>query len=132
MTDIFMQKAIEEAKAAQASGGYPYGAALVQNNELVSTGRNRMIENNDPTSHAEIEALRAAGLRETFTDTVMYASAFPCLMCAGAMVMLGVPKVVVGASWTGCGSSQAFLQANGVEIVVLELEECQALLASDK
>ena len=132
MTDIFMQKAIEEAKAAQAVGGYPYGAALVQNNEIVSTGRNRMIENNDPTSHAEIEVFRVAGLREDFAGMIMYASAFPCLMCAGAIVRLGVPKVIVGASWPGCESSQAFLQANGVEVVILELEECQALLASDK
>jgi creatinine deaminase len=133
MSDIFMQKALEEAKAAQATGGgQPYGAVLVRGHEIISTGRNRMIENNDPTSHAEIEALRAAGLRETFSGMVMYASAFPCLMCAGAMVMLGVPKVIVGAGWPGCEPSQAFLEANGVEVVILELEECRALLASNR
>ena len=108
--DEFMWKAIEEAKAAQTSGvGHPYGAVLVQDDKLVSTGRNRMIEKNDPTSHAEIEAFRAAGLRDTFAGMVMYASAFPCLMCAGAIVALGGPKLIVGASWPGCESSLAFL-----------------------
>jgi cytosine deaminase len=132
MMDIFMQTAIEEAKAALAEGGYPYGAVLARGDELISTGRNQMIAKNDPTSHAEIEAIRAAGLRETFADTVMYASAFPCLMCAGAIVRLGIPKVVVGATWPGCESSHAFMQTNGVEVIILELEACQALLAYDK
>lgn len=130
--DIFMQQAIEEAKAALAEGGYPYGAVLARGDELISTGRNQMLAKNDPTSHAEIEAIRAAGLQETFADTVMYASAFPCVMCAGAIVALGIPKVVVGATWSGCQSSQAFMQANGVELVILDLAECQALIASDR
>jgi len=58
----------------------------------------------------------------------MYASAFPCIMCAGPIVMLGIPEIVVGASWEGCESSQAFMESHGVKITVLELEECKELL----
>jgi tRNA(Arg) A34 adenosine deaminase TadA len=124
----YMQIAIEEARAAQAEGNYPYGSVLVRGSEIIGRGRNQMNTHNDPTSHAEIEVLRAAGLQATYADTIMYASAFPCIMCAGPIVLLGIPKVIVGASWQGCESSQAFLESNGVKIEVLELEECKALL----
>ena len=126
--DAFMELAIQEAKAALANGDYPYGAVLVRDQHVIGVGRNHMNTHNDPTSHAEIEVLRSAGLQENYTGAVMYASAFPCIMCAGPIVMLGVPKIVVGASWDGCESSQTLMDAYGVEIQVLELEECKELL----
>ena len=123
-----MQLAIDEAKAAQAAGDYPYGSVLVRNGEVIAVGRNHMNTHNDPTSHAEIEVLRAAGLQENYQGVVMYASAFPCLMCAGPIVLLGIPEIIAGASWEGCESSRAFMEANGVKITVLELDECKGLL----
>ena len=126
--DAFMELAIQEAKAALANGDYPYGAVLVRDQHVIGLGRNRMNSHNDPTSHAEIEVLRAAGLQESYAGTVMYASAFPCIMCAGPIVMLGVPKIIVGASWEGCESSRRLMEAQWVEIQVLELEECKELL----
>jgi tRNA(Arg) A34 adenosine deaminase TadA len=97
----YMQIAIDEAKAAQAEGNFPYGSVLVRGAEIMAVGRNHMNTHNDPTSHAEIEVIRAAGLQESYAGTVMYASAFPCIMCAGPIVMLGIPEVIVGASWAG-------------------------------
>lgn len=126
--DTFMQVAIQEAKAAQSAGDFPYGSVLVRNGEIIGIGRNHMNTHNDPTSHAEIEVLRAAGLQATYADTIMYASAFPCIMCAGPIVMLGVPELVVGASWEGYETSRAFLESHGVKIKILELEECKQLL----
>jgi cytosine/creatinine deaminase len=126
--DQFMQLAIQEARAAQNAGDYPYGSVLVRGGEIIGSGRNHMNTHNDPTSHAEIEVLRAAGLQATYADTVMYASAFPCLMCAGPIVMLGVPEIVVGATWDGYETSRAFLESHGVKIKILELEECKQLL----
>lgn len=126
--DRYMQLAINEARFAQAEGNFPYGSVLRRGGEIIGVGRNHMNTHNDPTSHAEMEVIRAAGLQETYADTVLYASAFPCLMCAGPIVMLGILEVIVGASWQGCESSQAFLEANGVKIKVLELEECKELL----
>ena len=124
----YMQIAIDEAKAAQAEGNFPYGSVLVRGTEIMAVGRNHMNTHNDPTSHAEIEVIRAAGLQESYAGTVMYASAFPCIMCAGPIVMLGIPEVIVGASWAGCEVSQAFMESNGIKITVLELEECKDLL----
>ncbi|MEO8355687.1 MAG: nucleoside deaminase [Chloroflexota bacterium] len=126
--DTFMELAIQEAKAALADGDYPYGSVLMRGDEILGVGRNHVNTHNDPTSHAEIEVLRSAGLQETYAGTVMYASAFPCLMCAGPIVMLGVPRIIVGASWEGYEASRAFLEEHGVEIELLELDECKDLL----
>ncbi|HSL27868.1 MAG TPA: nucleoside deaminase [Anaerolineales bacterium] len=129
--DPYMQIAVEEARAALAEGDFPYGSVLVRSGKVIGRGRNHMNTHNDPTSHAEIEVLRASGLQSTYADTLMYASAFPCLMCAGPIVMLGVPEVVVGASWPGHEVSRAFLEAHGVKVKILELEECKQLIVSD-
>ena len=126
--DRYMQLAIEEAKAARDAGDFPYGSVLVRGDTVIGTGRNHMNTHNDPTSHAEIEVLRSAGLQATYNDTVMYASAFPCLMCAGPIVFYGVPELIVGASWPGHEVSRAFLESHGVKVTVLELEECRQLL----
>jgi cytosine deaminase len=129
--DQFMRIAIAEARAAQTEGDYPYGSVLVRSGEIIGIGRNHMNTHNDPTSHAEIEVLRAAGLQGTYADTVMYASAFPCIMCAGPIVMLGIPEVIAGASWEGYETSRAFLESHGVTLTILELEECKQLLLTD-
>lgn len=126
--DHYMQIAIEEAKAARDVGDFPYGAVLVRGNEIIATGRNHMNTQNDPTSHAEIDVLRAAGLQGTYADTVMYASAGPCIMCAGPIVFYGIPELIVGASWEGWDVSRAFMESHGVKIAVLELEACRELL----
>lgn len=126
--DRYMQLAIQEAKAARDAGDFPYGSVLVRGDTIIGTGRNHMNTHNDPTSHAEIEVLRSAGLQATYADTVMYASAFPCLMCSGPIVFYGVPRLIVGASWPGHEVSRAFLESHGVTVTVLELEECRQLL----
>ena len=126
--DRYMQIAIEEAKAARDAGDFPYGAVLVRKGEIIAAGRNRVNTQNDPTCHAEIDVLRVAGLQVTYADMVMYASAFPCLMCAGPLVFYGVPEVIAGAIWNGHEASRSFLESHGVKITVLELEECRELL----
>ena len=126
-----MQVAIEEAKTAQAAGDEPYGSVLVQNGEIIARERNHLNTHNDPTSHAEMEVLRAAGLQPTYADTIMYASAFPCIMCAGPIVFLGIPEIVAGASWEGYEISRSFLESHGVRVRVLELEEARALVNQD-
>jgi cytosine/creatinine deaminase len=126
--DPYMRIAVQEARDALAEGNFPYGAVLVRGGAVIGVGRNHMNTYNDPTSHAEIDVLRAAGLQSTYADTVMYASAFPCIMCAGPIVMLGVPEVIVGASWEGYEPSRAFLESHGVKLTILELDECKQLL----
>lgn len=126
-----MQIAIAEARAALSKGDDPYGSVLVRKGEIIGVERNHVHTHNDPTSHAEMEVIRAAGVQHTYADTVMYASAFPCIMCAGPIVFLGIPDLVAGASWDGYELSRDFLKSHGVKITVLELEEAKALLNQD-
>lgn len=126
--DEYMAIAIEEACATKAEGGSPFGAALVRDAKVIGRGRNLMIQNNDPLSHGEMEAIKAAGLQETYADTVLYTTAFPCLMCAGAIVRYQIPKVIIGASWEHSAPSRDFMQSHGIELVEWRLEECYQLV----
>ena len=126
--DKFMALAIDEAKATKAEGGSPFGAALVRDGQVIGLGRNQMIQNNDPLSHGEMEAIKAAGLQETYADTVLYTTAFPCLMCAGAIVRYQIPKVIIGASWEHNAPSRDFMTAHGIELVEWRLEACYRLV----
>lgn len=95
-----MRLALEQAAGAQAAGEVPVGAVLVHDGEIVATGANRPIAANDPTAHAEIEALRAGGRAlgsYRLTDTVLYVTLEPCIMCASAIVHARVRRVVFGA-----------------------------------
>jgi cytosine deaminase len=125
--DRFMQEAMGEAEATQAEGGFPFGAVLVRQDRIIARGHNRTVQSGDPTSHAEIEAIRDAGIQESYEDTTMYATALPCIMCAGAIIRMGISKVIVGATWTGDGSLE-FMRSRGVEVSELNLEACQNFL----
>jgi tRNA(adenine34) deaminase len=100
-TDVdFMRLALEQAATAQANGEVPVGAVLVRGDDVIATGANRPIAAHDPTAHAEIEALRAGGRALNsyrLTETTLYVSLEPCVMCASAIVHARVKRVVFGA-----------------------------------
>jgi tRNA(adenine34) deaminase len=96
----FMQRALELAGAAETNGEVPVGAVLVRGDEIIAEGANRPIASNDPTAHAEIEALRAGGQvigSYRLTDTTLYVTLEPCAMCASAIVHARVRRLVFGA-----------------------------------
>jgi tRNA(adenine34) deaminase len=96
----FMQRALQLADTAQANGEVPVGAVLVRGDEIIAEGANRPIASNDPTAHAEIEALRAGGQvvgSYRVTDTTLYVTLEPCVMCASAIVHARVRRLVFGA-----------------------------------
>jgi tRNA(adenine34) deaminase len=101
MTDAeWMQTALMLARRAAASGEVPVGAVLVQGESLLAQGWNQPIAAHDPTAHAEVMALRAAGLalgNYRLADTTLYVTLEPCLMCVGAIVHARVSRVVFGA-----------------------------------
>jgi len=96
----FMQRALQLANEAEARGEVPVGAVLVRGDEIVAEGANSPIASNDPTAHAEIEALRAGGQSigsYRLTDTTLYVTLEPCVMCASAIVHARVRRLVFGA-----------------------------------
>jgi tRNA(adenine34) deaminase len=97
----FMRRALELAREAEAAGEVPVGAVIVKDGAIVAEGWNRPIGTNDPSAHAEMVALRAAGTAlgtYRLLDTTLYVTLEPCPMCAGAMVHARVKRVVYGAT----------------------------------
>ncbi len=96
----FMRKALEQALVARSRGEIPVGAILTRGDVIVSSGANCPISSNDPTAHAEVEALRAAGRAlgsYRLMDTTLYVTLEPCVMCASAIVHARVRRLVFGA-----------------------------------
>jgi len=96
----WMQKAIQQAQLAESIGEVPVGAVLVKDNQIVGTGRNQVISLNDPSAHAEVQALRTAGdyiNNYRIVDATMYVTLEPCMMCVGAMVHARIKRLVFGA-----------------------------------
>jgi len=96
----FMRLALERAAAAAAGGEVPVGAVLVRDDQIIATGSNAPIASHDPTAHAEMAALRAGGRSlgsYRLTDTTLYVTLEPCVMCAAALVHARVRRLVFGA-----------------------------------
>jgi len=125
--DPFMQAAIAEARQGLAEGGIPIGSVLVKDRQIVGRGHNRRVQNGDPIRHAEIDCLQNAGRIGRYGDTILYSTLMPCYLCAGAVVQFGIRRVIVGESATFAGA-RAFMEAHGVEVTDLALEECQQLM----
>ena len=125
--DEFMQAAIEEARLGRAQGGIPIGSVLVRNGQIVGRGRNKRVQEDSAIKHGEMDCLTNAGRQRSYRDTVIYSTLMPCFMCAGTIVQFKIPKVIVGESRT-FGESQAFMESHGVEVVVLDLDECVAMM----
>ena len=107
-----MQRAIAEAKAAQEAGEVPVGAAIVKHGELISVGQNRNLRDRDPSAHAEIVALRAAGARlgnHRLEGCELYVMIEPCAMCAGALVHARLKRLVYGAKDPKAGAVESVL-----------------------
>ncbi len=125
--DEFMQAAIAEARLGRQQGGIPIGSVLVRAGQLVSRGHNKRVQELDPIAHGEMDALRNAGRQRTYRDTILYTTLMPCYMCAGTIVQFKIPKVVVGEART-FGESREFLESHGVEVVILDSEECVQMM----
>jgi len=135
----FMNLALQEAKKSQEMNEVPVGAIVVMNDEILSQSHNQPISQNDPTSHAEINAIRKASQNlgnYRLTDATLYATLEPCVMCYGAIVHARIERLVFGAydSKTGvCGSSiklheqECFNHHPGIKGGVLE-KDCSLIL----
>ncbi|MFF1478215.1 nucleoside deaminase [Streptomyces sp. NPDC058301] len=120
--------AVQEARAGLAEGGIPIGAALYgADGRLLGRGRNRRVQDDDPSAHAETAAFRAAGRRRTYRGTTMVTTLSPCWYCSGLVRQFGISRVVIGEATTFRGGD-GWLAECGVEIVVVDDEECRSLM----
>ncbi len=120
--------AIEEARLGLAEGGIPIGAALfTREGVLVSRGRNRRVQQGDPSVHGETDAFRRAGRQRSYRDLAMVTTLAPCWFCSGLVRQFRIGRVVVGESRTFLGGLD-WLRENGVEVIDLDNAECREML----
>lgn len=123
-----LDAAIREAELGWAEGGIPIGSALVdRSGNVVASGHNRRVQDGDPTAHAEVTCLRAAGRRRDWSSLILVSTLSPCIMCTGSALLFRIPCVVIGENVTFKGAEDLF-RAHGVELVVLQDPRCIALM----
>ncbi|MFE5754226.1 nucleoside deaminase [Streptomyces massasporeus] len=124
----WLATAVEEARSGLLEGGIPVGAALYgPDGTLLGRGRNRRVQDGDPTMHAETAAFRAAGRQRSYRGTTMVTTLSPCWYCSGLVRQFGISRVVIGEATTFQGG-QDWLARHGVEIVLLDDAECVQLM----
>lgn len=120
--------ALGEARVGFAEGGIPIGAALFhRSGRLLASGRNRRVQENDPSVHGETDAFRRAGRQRNYRDTVMVTTLAPCWYCSGLIVQFGIGAVVVGESKTFRGGID-WLRERAIQVIDLDSPDCAALL----
>ncbi|MFJ7066362.1 nucleoside deaminase [Streptomyces sp. NPDC101115] len=124
----WLATALAEARGGLAEGGIPVGAALYgADGALRGRGRNRRVQDGDPSAHAETEAFRAAGRQRSYRGTTMVTTLSPCWYCSGLVRQFGISRVVVGEARTFHGGHD-WLAEHGVEVLVLDDPECTSLM----
>lgn len=129
--DKFLEAAIDEAKKGLNEGGIPIGSVIVYNGEIIGRGHNKRIQNGSVVLHGEMDAFENAGRQpaEVYKSCTLYTTLSPCAMCSGAILLYGIPKVVIGENKTFLGE-ETLLESRGVSIEVVNNSECIALMES--
>lgn len=127
--DPFMQAAIEEAEAGFAEGGIPIGSVLVHGGKIIGRGHNRRVQKGSAVLHGEMDALENTGRQpaKVYRESVIYTTLSPCSMCSGAILLYGIPKVIVGENKTFMGEEE-LLRSRGVTVEVLQDDRCIELM----
>ncbi|HEX8077852.1 MAG TPA: nucleoside deaminase [Chthoniobacterales bacterium] len=127
--DEFLQSAIEEAKKGLTEGGIPIGSVLVHDGKIIGRGHNERVQRGSVIHHGEMNCLENAG-RQTaavYRQCTLYTTLSPCPMCSGAVLLYGIPRVVIGENKTFLGA-EASLRAAGVELKIVQDAECIAMM----
>jgi len=129
VSDPFLDTAINEAEQGLAEGGIPIGSVLVVDGEIVGRGHNRRIQKASPTLHGEMDALENAGRlpASSYRRAVIYTTLSPCDMCTGAILLYGIPRVVIGENRTFLGAED-LLRSRGVDVVVVDDQRCVTMM----
>jgi cytosine deaminase len=124
-SDIFLRAAIDEAKRGLADGGIPIGSVLVCDGTIIGRGHNQRVQKGSVIRHGEMDCLENAGRQkaDVYRRCTIYTTLSPCPMCAGAVLLYRIPRVVIGENRTFQGA-EGLLQANGVSVDVRNDREC--------
>ena len=127
--DIYLQAAIDEAQQGLAEGGIPIGSVLVHHGKIIGRGHNRRVQQGSAILHGEMDALENAGRlpASVYKESVLYTTLSPCAMCTGAILLYGIPKVVIGENRTFMGEEE-LLKSRGVTVEVAQDPTCIALM----
>lgn len=127
--DPFLIAAIEEAEAGRAEGGIPIGSVLVHDGHILGRGHNRRVQHGSAVLHGEMDALERAGRQpaSVYRACTLYTTLSPCSMCSGAILLYGIPRVVIGEHRTFLGDED-LLRARGVVLDVRDDARCIALM----
>jgi cytosine/creatinine deaminase len=127
--DPFMQAAIDEAKAGLAEGGIPIGSVIVHNGTIIGRGHNRRVQKGSSVLHGEMDAFENAGRHPAavYRESVIYTTLSPCSMCSGAILLYGIPRVVVGENETFMGEEE-LLRSRGVQVEVVDDATCIGMM----
>src|SRR6266852_7906679 len=127
--DEFLRAAIEEAELGFSEGGIPIGSVLVHKGRILGRGHNRRVQKGSAILHAEMDALENAGRQpaQVYRESVLYTTLSPCAMCTGAILLYGIPHVVIGENETFRGE-EALLLSRGARLQVLQNSECIRLM----
>ena len=131
MTDDFMRAAIAEAESGAREGGIPIGSVLVAQGRIIGRGHNRRVQKGSAVLHGEMDALENAGRQaaSAYRTSVLYTTLSPCAMCSGAIVLYGIPRVVIGENRTFRGEED-WLRSRGTAVEVLQNPRCIELMAA--
>ena len=123
--DQFLRAALEEAQTGLAEGGIPIGSVIVHDGKIIGRGHNRRVQKGSAILHGEMDALENAGRRSAsvYRQCVLYTTLSPCSMCSGAILLYGIPRVIVGENSTFMGEEE-LLRSRGVIVEVLQDEQC--------
>ena len=127
--EIMLKVAVDEARKGLAEGGIPIGAALFDGaGNLLGSGHNRRVQENDPSVHGETDAFRKAGRQLTYRDKIMVTTLAPCWYCSGLIRQFKIGTVIVGEARNFDGGIE-WLREHGVEVINLDSEECVKMMS---
>ena len=129
MTDLFLEAAIEEARAGLAEGGIPIGSILVIDGLILGRGHNRRVQRGSAILHAEMDCLENAGRLKPsdYRRATLYSTLSPCDMCSGTALLYNIPRVVIGENRTFQGPED-YVRSRGVELTIVDNAECIQLM----
>ncbi|NIL93176.1 MAG: nucleoside deaminase [Woeseiaceae bacterium] len=129
MTDPFLQAAIDEARKGLTDGGIPIGSVLVIDGRIAGRGHNQRVQKGSAVLHAEMDCLENAGrlVASDYRRAVLYSTLSPCDMCSGAVLLYGIPRVVIGDNHTFRGPED-YLRSRGVELDIVNDSECVRMM----